>query len=101
MRGVLFVSAERLRFIGTCVDLEDGSAIQAMVDASISISRRAFLARVDRAMLVAIEEGLGYERHPRRGLTMAGDWHVSYHRSSWRGIPCLYFRWSAIEHVFC
>lgn len=90
----------RLRFIGSCVSLGDGAAIQEMIDGSRSVTRGTFLRHVDREQLAELSRELGYEDHPRRGLTMAGDWHVSYHRSTWRGAPCFYFRWSAIEHVF-
>lgn len=31
---------------------------------------------------------------------MPHDWHVSYHRSMFRGKPCIYVRHSAIEYIF-
>jgi hypothetical protein len=31
---------------------------------------------------------------------MAGDWHVSYHRSKYKGKTVYYFRHSAIEYIF-
>lgn len=55
---------------------------------------------MDRENLREIECQLGYALHSRRGLTMARDYHVSYHKSRFRGQPCVYFRWSAIEYVF-
>lgn len=88
------------RFQTDCVNSDDGAGIQAMVDAAHEISRRTFLGYVDRAQLREIEAACGYESHPKRGLTMANDWSVSYHRSTFRGRPCVYFRWSAIEHIF-
>lgn len=39
-------------------------------------------------------------RRLSRGLTMAGDWSVSYHRSRLHGRAVYYLRWSAIEYVF-
>jgi hypothetical protein len=71
-----------------------------MIDNAIDISRRTFLKHVDRGRLEALEMMLGYENHPRRGLTMAGDYHVSYHRSKLHGKRVYYFRHSAIEYVF-
>ena len=94
-----------MRFITSCVSCpgpEPGKAINEMKDDDrmIMISRRAFLQHVDRRDLRALEESLSYESHPSRGLTMAGDWHVSYHRSRFRGRLCYYFTHSAIEYIF-
>lgn len=91
-----------MRFIRTCVGChgKDLDKLNEMIARERPISRRAFRESVDRAELREIEIGLGYEAHPSRGLTMAGDWHVSYHRSVWGDKPCVYFRWSAIEHIF-
>lgn len=85
----------------TCCVTAEGADIEDMVDNARDISRRTFLRYVDRAGLFEIEVGLGYATHPSRGLTMAGDWHVSYHKSRYQGRPCVYFRQSMIEHVFC
>lgn len=74
--------------------------INTMVDASKTISRVTFLKYVDRESLNAVEGILGYESHHSQGLTMAQDWHVSYHRSVYRGHPCVYFDHSSIEYIF-
>jgi hypothetical protein len=71
-----------------------------MVSSASDISRGTFLKYVDRDEMRQIEDDLGYVRDPRRGLTMAKDYHVSYHRSTLRGCPAVYFDWSAIEFVF-
>lgn len=88
-----------MRFITDCVH-SNGPDITAMVDAAIDITRRTFLRHVDRNDLERVEGGLGYEKDPRKGLTMAADYHVSYHRSKFQGRRCYYFQWSAIEHIF-
>jgi hypothetical protein len=91
------------RFETDCVSCpgdDAGAVIGAMVDEATEISRRTFLRYVEPDNLRALERALNYEAHPRRGLTMAGDWAVSYFRSTFRGRPCVYFVWSAIEHVF-
>lgn len=77
-----------------------GEDIGDMVDTELTITRRTFRRYVDHANLAALEAELGYDKHPKQGLTMAGDWHVSYHRSTYQGRPCVYFAWSGIEHVF-
>ena len=71
-----------------------------MIDRAIEVSRRTFLKHVHRDDLGELEALLGYEDHPRRGLTMAGDYHVSYHRSKLHGKTVYYFKHSAIEYVF-
>ena len=75
-------------------------AIREMIDSNIDITRKTFLQHVDRDSLVDVEMSLGYCQHPKQGMTMAGDWHISYHRSKYRGKPCYYFRHSAIEYIF-
>lgn len=87
------------RYLIDCVH-SGGHSITAMVDAEREISRRSFLRHVDRENLREVEAGLGYAGHWRQGLTMAGDWAVSYYRSEYRGRPCYFFRWSSIEHIF-
>lgn len=87
------------RFVTTCVN-STREAISPMVDAEQDITRRTFLKHVNRDELADIERHLGYASHPRGGLTMAGDFHVAYYRSTFRGNRCYFFRWSAIEHVF-
>ena len=83
-----------------CPGPAPGEAIGAMVDQATEIRRRTFRQHVDLDSLREVEESLGYERFPSRGMTMAGDWHVSYHKSVFRGVPCVYFRHSAIEYIF-
>lgn len=87
-------------FITSCIEAESGEAINAMKDAATEITRRTFLRYVDRDDHVTTERTLGYADHAARGLTMARDWHVSYHRGVFRGRPCVYFRWSGIEHIY-
>jgi len=79
--------------------LVDGG-LSDMIDNAIDINRRTFRQYVDDSELADIEESLGYCWHPSQGLTMAGDYHVSYHRSKLHGKRVYYFRYSAIEFVF-
>lgn len=34
------------------------------------------------------------------GLTMAGDYHVTYYKSRFKGRRCVGFDWSRIDHIF-
>ncbi len=71
-----------------------------MVDQARDVTRRAFLKHVNRECLAEIEQQLAYARHPRRGLTMAGDYCVAYSRSRHHGKRVYFFTHSAIEFVF-
>src|SRR4051812_36930825 len=91
----------RYKFLTDCVRSNDGEAIRAMVEDCIDITRETFLKHVDKQQMIEMEQGLGYEkRRSKQGLTMARDWAVSYHRSTYQDKPCYYFRWSGIEHIF-
>lgn len=86
------------RFLQTCVNTpaDEVDDLYAMIDGADTISRRTFLKHVDRDELRREEQRLGYGR----GLPMSRDWHITYHRSTWKGRPAYFFCWSAIEHIF-
>ena len=91
------------RYLTDCVGCPGpnaGQAIQDMVDAATNITRQTFRRHVNRSDLRVLESSMGYERWPQRGLTMAGDWHVSYHKSTFREVSVVYFQHSAIEYIF-
>jgi len=78
-----------------------GEKINAMQATGKEISRRTFLAEVDRVSLAEVERALGYDTgNERGGLRMANDWHVSYYRGIYDGRPCVYFDHSRIEYIF-
>jgi hypothetical protein len=93
---------KRFVYRTNCVDWGNesqnaGREIQDLIDGSRQITRRTFLKHVE---LGRVPEKLGYVKHPSQGLTMAGDWHISYHKGEWFGLPAYYFVWSAIEYIF-
>jgi hypothetical protein len=92
-----------LNFYSVCVswpkrDVDEG--LIPMIDNAIDITRRTFLKHVNREEMKEIEQQLGYASHKSKGLTMADDWHISYHRSKLHGKTVYFFTWSGIEHVF-
>lgn len=91
-----------MRFYCDCVSWPAGkvNALTTMVDDSIEVTRSTFMRHVDLADLKDLEVRLGYALHSSQGLTMAGDWHVSYHRSKLNGFRVYYLRHSSIEYVF-
>jgi len=86
------------RFIGTCVSLGNGGAIRDMVDDARDITAATFRKNIGAEAYRELESQLGYTDIP--GLSLAGDYAVSFAKSKYRGKPCYYCRWSAIEHVF-
>lgn len=91
---------QHVQFIGTCISLDDVRSLDWMIYKARQVTRRTFLRHVPYSLLRTIEVDLGYATHPHAGLTMAGDYHVSYYLSHWKKSPCAFFCWSAIEHVF-
>jgi hypothetical protein len=72
-----------------------------MIQDAHVITRRTFCKHVNRAEREDLERQLGYCLNGRKKeLTMARDYHVSYHRSLLHGRRVYFFRNSAIEYVF-
>lgn len=86
-------------YVGRCIEAK-GEEITEMVNAAHEITRTTFRKYVDRFARENLERQLNYDLHANQGLTMASDFHVAYYRSTYRGLPCVYFVWSAIEHIF-
>ena len=83
------------RFYTDCVSA-DGDSINDMMDMATDIDYDDFRDEVDSEEMDEIETRLGYGD----GLKIRDDWSVSFHKSEYQGKPCVFFRWSAIEHVF-
>lgn len=96
----------RYRYWKCCCDFPNtGRSYNALVDMindNIEITRRTFLKHVDREEQRQMELSLSYVLHPRtdHGLTMAADWHVTYHRSKYAGKRVYYFRYSSTEYIY-
>jgi len=73
--------------------------LNQMIETGIDISRRTFMQHCNESARDIFRK-LGYADHPSQGLTSAGDYHISYHRSKWGRNRCYYFRWSCIEYIF-
>lgn len=93
------------RFFNNCVswdsaDVHVDGGLSSLIDDRTSIERSTYLQYVDHDELKEIELSLGYSKHYKQGLTMAGDTHVEYFRSKHHGERVYGFRHSAIEFVF-
>ncbi len=78
----------------SCPGRDAGEAINDMKAASREVTYATMRRRVTGLLETAGE--LGYDR----SFPLRTDWHVSYHRSVFRGRRCYYFVWSAIEYIF-
>ena len=86
----------------SCVDFGplDVWWLNEMIDdeRTIDITLRTFKAHCAGVDEWATHQG--YELDKRRGLTMANDYAISFHRSYFRGVRCYYIKWSAIEFIW-
>ena len=96
---------KQYKYYNNCVswpsyDVSRNGGLSDMIDNAIEITRKTFLKHVNKYDLKGLGMDLGYAEHPSQGLTMAGDWHVSYHRSKLHDKRVYYFAHSSIEYVF-
>lgn len=99
------MTAGPYRYYRSCVswpdaDVNADDGLCAMVDAARDITRRTLALHVDADQLRELERALGYSHPPAPGMSMADDYHVSYHRSRLHGRRVYFFKHSAIEYVF-
>lgn len=74
----------------------DGDSINRMREGAKPVSLSTVLRYCDGVRAWA--KKLGYGRDT--GLTLERDWHLSFHKSVYRGLPCYYIVHSAIEHIW-
>lgn len=92
--------SEKIQYRTCCVD-STAEAIHAMVDKAREVTYRTFRKHVPAAVMDEWASNQGYDvGHQRGGLRLRSDWHVSYHKSVYRGHNCWYIRHSAIEYIF-
>lgn len=84
------------RYITNCVS-STCEAITDMIENAEDITREEFEWEVDEQELKEMEESLSYGDD---WIWMKDDWHVSYHKSEYKGEPCVYFRHSSIEYIY-
>lgn len=72
--------------------------LEALYDHDKEVTRKTFFRRVS---MKEVAEMLGYAYGRwARGVRLMKDWHLQFHRSKWRGVPCYHLEWSGIDHVF-
>lgn len=81
----------------TCCVSANGDDIMDMVDSAREITYETFVKHVGTQEASSV---LGYPYGRERGLKLKNDWHVRYHKSTYKGKPCVFAVHSAIEYVF-
>ena len=98
-----------MTFLTTCANCPGptaGDDINEMADAAREISWRTFRKYVSPKTLASLPLLSSYhwgQGPPRKGtwrLRLQEDRAVSFHKSKFRGRPCVYLVHSAIEHIF-
>ena len=74
----------------------DYESISNMNATAEDITLVVFKREVGARAFHRLAEDLGYDKE----FPISGDWHVGYYRSTYRGVPCVFLRWSGIEHIF-
>ena len=90
----------KYHYFNSCVDhaQHEVESLNTMIDKEIDVTLSTMKKHCIE--LAAWAEGIGYESDKRKGLTLANDWSVSYHRSTYNGRRCYFVRWSAIEYIW-
>lgn len=72
--------------------------ILAMLDVERSVTLETI--RKNCEGVEDFEREHGYAVGAERGLHMKDDGCVSYHKSKFKGLPCYFIKWSAIEFIW-
>lgn len=94
------MSPNKAKLITTCVECSQSDVpdLHDMCNRGREISYKTFAHRVD---ISKVAQKLGYVVRPdQKGLRLSQDWCVRFYRSMWKGRPCYYMNWSAIEYIF-
>lgn len=83
------------RYVHNCTSstYED---IRKMLESAVEVSRNAFARAVGPDEWKSIQQRLGYGRD----FPISRDWHVSYDKGTYRGVPAYWLTHSHIEYIF-
>jgi len=85
------------KYIGCCVDLS-GRFVSELVSAEVGISYQTFRKYVSGEDLRELFPVYGWGM--KGELHLVDDWHVSYHRSKYKGKYYYYIKHSGIEYIW-
>lgn len=94
MRALSSDADKPYTFLTSCVGT-DGSGLQEMKDEGSKVTIHEFALMCD---LTAFKKAHNYD--DPEGLQLEEDWHVAYFRSWYKGQPCYFLVWSAIEYIW-
>jgi hypothetical protein len=83
-------------YLTCCVD-STAAKVNEMTEAAVEVTYDTFARHCDPRECGVFAF---YERDARNGLTLKNDSMVSYHRSTYNGVPCYYVCHSCIEYVW-
>ena len=85
----------------TCCVNSTAKLIDDMTDQAREITYRTARRNISRKAFTDFEKWMTYDTGGERGgLRLKDDWHVTYHKSRYKGIPCYYIQHSGIEYIF-
>ncbi len=84
-------------YYGNCVNL-DGDLISKMVDSSIEIDYEDIRKHIHQKELRLLFPG--YDWNIQGGLQLHNDHAVSFHKSTYKKVECVFVKWSSIEFVW-
>ena len=87
----------RYRYVHNCTDSNYNEIdIRKMMESAIEVSRNAFARAIGPEEWRAVQQRLGYDRN----FPISRDWHVSYEKGNYRGVPAYWLNHSGIEWIF-
>lgn len=87
--------APQLKYDRCCVDCDDCvEDLNKMNDDAVEVTYHTMLRNCEDLREWATAHG--YDQH----LRLHKDWHVSFHRSKFKGQLCHFLRWSGIEYIW-
>jgi len=81
-----------------CDGIARSEELNDMYDKQRQITFRTFSKHVNMKPIIQ-ELGYAYGAHAE-GLRIAKDYAVRFYKSVFKGEPCYYMDWSAIDHIF-
>ena len=83
------------RYVHNCTS-STYADIRKMQESAVEVSRNAFARAVGPDEWKSIQQRLGYSRD----FPISRDWHVSYDKGTYRGVPAYWLTHSHIEYIF-
>jgi len=87
------------RYITNCVN-STARLIDLMTDRAKKISYSKFVNQIEIGDLKGLFPLYNWSVKKSNGLTLKGDYAVSFYQSNYNGKPCVYVEHSSIEYIF-